>query len=168
MKKLTIFILIFLFSKKKVTSQTLDTLNFLDDFGKYVEFLDTVKTSKVCSSFKNSKYYVKLANRKPYPEYILNNDYYEKYKINEVDFVTFGAIYPEKDYLLMFAFYSPSSDSSYISKKLTNNGWIKEKSNNDLNAIFSKTINENNYFIDCQKFPDDRTFRYFITIRQGE
>lgn len=167
MKKI-LFILIIYFFNSNIFSQTFDTLNFIDNFSNYIAFLDTAKTSKICKAFKNSKYYSHSADRKPYPEYILNNDYYNKYKITEVDFVTFGSLYPNKDYLLMFAFYSPVSDSTYISNKLTSNGWTKEKFSNDLNALFRKTINEKNYFIDCQKFPDRETFRYYITTHEDE
>jgi len=167
-KTKNIFVFLFALFITKSYAQTFDTLNFIDNFSNYIAFLDTAKTSKICKAFKNSKYYSHSADRKPYPEYILNNDYYNKYKITEVDFVTFGSLYPNKDYLLMFAFYSPVSDSTYISNKLTSNGWTKEKFSNDLNALFRKTINEKNYFIDCQKFPDRETFRYYITTHEDE
>lgn len=166
MNKIAIIYILIIFSRINFYAQKFDTLNFIDNFSNYITFLDTAKTSKICKAFKNSKYYLNSANRKPYPEYLLNNEYYSKHKITEVDFVTFGAFDPDKDYLNMFSFYSPVIDSTYISNKLTTNGWTKEKHTNDLQAIFRKTINDKHYYIDCQKFPDDNTFRYYISIHR--
>lgn len=176
MKKYFIVIFFIIFSKC-VYCQSFDTLNFIDNFSRYVVFLDsTTDICAVCNSFKTSKYFDHKIERyfsKGYPEYQMNEEYYKKYKISEVDFITFCELDPKKYFLQSFAFYFPVTDSSYISDKLTNDGWEKESwppnvEFKDRRYLFRKSINGNNYLIDNQKYPDEKTFRYYITIHDED
>lgn len=158
-------ILILILIINKTYAQSFDTLNFIDNVSNYITFLKSANTLKVLHTFKTSKYYSHKIERvfsKGYPEYAMTDEYYSKYKILEVDFITYAEVDSSRNYLQDFVFYFPTKDSSYISDKLTNNGWLKELRYS--RNIFSKTINNVNYLIDSQKYPDDKTFRYSITI----
>jgi len=153
-----------------VLCQVFDTTDFIDDFSKYVVFLYSTKNSEILQAFKYSKYFDHLIDTSSvsfgFYECVLNNEYYNKYKISKVDFIP-----TLWDGVADFYFYSPIIDSSYIADKLTRNGWEKENWNNvqkeiPLRTIFRKTINRKYYTIDSWKWHDEITLRYYIKIHE--
>lgn len=168
MKRNCIVLSLFSFIISLSDAQTLDTLNFINHFSQFISLIDTSSTCRIASVFKNSKYFDHNVNRRGYPEYAMNDEYYQKYRIVEVDFVTFCSIHPDEDYVSMFAFYSPITDSTFISDKLTDDGWEKDAWYSDTDKywryLYRKKINEINYTLNNQNFPDQLTIRYHVDI----
>lgn len=162
MKKVCLILLLIL-TINKTYSQSFDTLNIIDNLSKYITFLESASTLKVSKVFRESKYLDHIIKEKGYAQFSMNDEYYRKYRITQVDFPSYCEIDSIKDYLVSFAFYSPISDTAFIFDKLICNGWKKEKSSNDLKVQF---INENYYRLDNQTYND--IVRYYIFINGGD